>query len=175
MWLLNSRIRELRQFISDNDVPPYAILSYAWGDEGVTFDGWQALATYPKDIVCKRGYEQIDLTCQQAAKEELDWVWKAKVCYAYLIDVPFTNSKLKNERNIPGSRWFTRGWTLRGDTPLEDASIAKRMSWVASQSSPRTEDMVCCLLGLFDINMPLLYGEGTKAFVKVASRFCILG
>jgi hypothetical protein len=31
----------------------------------------------------------------------------------------------------------------------------------------RIEDMAYCLLGIFDINMPMIYGEGTKAFLRL--------
>jgi hypothetical protein len=48
---------------------------------------------------------------------------------------------------------------LHGDDPLSQASIAKRMSWASCQTTTRTEDLAYCLLGIFDINMPLLYGE----------------
>lgn len=47
------------------------------------------------------------------------------------------------------------------------ASIAQRMSWAANRTTTRVEDMAYCLLGLFDINMPLLYGEGSKAFIRL--------
>lgn len=47
-------------------------------------------------------------------------------------------------------------------TPCADTSVAKRMSWVSRRQTSREEDMAYCLLGLFDINMPLLYGEGAK-------------
>jgi hypothetical protein len=47
------------------------------------------------------------------------------------------------------------------------ASIAKKMSWAAKRSTTREEDMAYCLMGLFDINMPLLYGEGRKAFIRL--------
>ncbi|KAI1488350.1 heterokaryon incompatibility protein-domain-containing protein [Biscogniauxia mediterranea] len=50
---------------------------------------------------------------------------------------------------------------------LEDASIAKRMSWASRRSTTRPEDVAYCLLGIFDINIPLLYGEGTKAFQRL--------
>lgn len=50
---------------------------------------------------------------------------------------------------------------------LASASIAKRMSWVASRKTTRTEDIAYCLLGIFDVNMPLLYGEGPKAFIRL--------
>jgi len=38
------------------------------------------------------------------------------------------------------------------------------MSWAAMRQTTRIEDMAYCLLGLFDVHMPLLYGEGRKAF-----------
>ena len=50
---------------------------------------------------------------------------------------------------------------------LSDASIAKRMSWVSRRKTTRTEDLAYCLLGIFDISMPLLYGEGDKAFFRL--------
>ncbi|KAG8531370.1 uncharacterized protein KY384_002999 [Bacidia gigantensis] len=44
----------------------------------------------------------------------------------------------------------------------QKASIAQKMSWMANRETKRGEDMVYCLLGLFGVNMPLLYGEGEK-------------
>ena len=42
------------------------------------------------------------------------------------------------------------------------ASVAQRMSWAAKRNTTRVEDLAYCLLGIFDINMPLLYGEGNR-------------
>ncbi|KAH7381547.1 heterokaryon incompatibility protein-domain-containing protein [Pyrenochaeta sp. MPI-SDFR-AT-0127] len=51
---------------------------------------------------------------------------------------------------------------------LDNYSVATRMSWAASRKTTRAEDMAYCLLGLFDVNMPLLYGEGgQKAFRRL--------
>jgi hypothetical protein len=50
---------------------------------------------------------------------------------------------------------------------LEAVSVAKRMSWAAKRVTTRVEDMAYCLLGIFDVNMPLLYGEGEKAFTRL--------
>ncbi|KAH6877061.1 heterokaryon incompatibility protein-domain-containing protein [Thelonectria olida] len=47
------------------------------------------------------------------------------------------------------------------------ASISKKMSWAATRSTTREEDMAYCLLGIFEINMPLLYGEGARAFIRL--------
>jgi hypothetical protein len=47
-------------------------------------------------------------------------------------------------------------------------SVAKRMSWAWKGETTREEDMTYCLLGLFDVNMPLLYGEGSeRAFLRL--------
>lgn len=44
--------------------------------------------------------------------------------------------------------------------PLGYFSIAERLSWAAFRETTRKEDIAYCLLGIFDIQMPLLYGEG---------------
>jgi hypothetical protein len=41
------------------------------------------------------------------------------------------------------------------------------MSWAARRQTTRVEDSAYCLLGLFEVNMPLLYGEGQKAFLRL--------
>jgi hypothetical protein len=56
---------------------------------------------------------------------------------------------------------------LTGDEPVHSKSVAQRMSWASRRSTTRMEDMAYCLLGIFDVNMPLLYGEGKKAFLRL--------
>ncbi|EFY84423.1 ankyrin repeat-containing protein, putative [Metarhizium acridum CQMa 102] len=56
---------------------------------------------------------------------------------------------------------------LSGDDELETASIAQRMSWAAERKTTRVEDTAYCLMGIFRINMPLLYGEGQRAFARL--------
>ncbi|KAI1871839.1 hypothetical protein JX265_005825 [Neoarthrinium moseri] len=56
--------------------------------------------------------------------------------------------------------------------PPDSFSVAQRMSWSANRETLRTEDIAYCLLGLFDINMPLLYGEGEKAFIRLQEEIC---
>ena len=46
-------------------------------------------------------------------------------------------------------------------------SIAQRMSWFRERKTTRPEDEAYCLLGLFDIYMPTLYGEGSHAFRRL--------
>jgi hypothetical protein len=47
------------------------------------------------------------------------------------------------------------------------ASIACKMSWASSRNTTRVEDEAYSLMGLFDVNMPLIYGEGQKAFYRL--------
>ncbi|KAJ5697495.1 hypothetical protein N7488_011179 [Penicillium malachiteum] len=56
---------------------------------------------------------------------------------------------------------------LLGQLGLNQFSIAKRMSWASARETTRMEDQAYCLLGIFDVNMPLLYGEGAKAFIRL--------
>jgi hypothetical protein len=50
---------------------------------------------------------------------------------------------------------------------LRCISIAERMSWAANRRTTRVEDIAYCLLGMFEVNMPLLYGEGERAFRRL--------
>jgi hypothetical protein len=47
---------------------------------------------------------------------------------------------------------------------ISTISVAARMSWAARRKTSRPEDVAYCLLGIFNVNMPLLYGEGDRAF-----------
>lgn len=58
-------------------------------------------------------------------------------------------------------------WVLNGLMPLSTIPLAKRMSWAAGRQTCRVEDMAYCLLGIFDVNMPMIYGEGSRAFARL--------
>lgn len=50
---------------------------------------------------------------------------------------------------------------------LGEVSVARRMSWAAGRETTREEDQAYSLMGIFDVNMPMLYGEGPKAFIRL--------
>ncbi|KAK2021327.1 HET-domain-containing protein, partial [Colletotrichum zoysiae] len=54
-----------------------------------------------------------------------------------------------------------------GALRLAQASVAERMSWASRRRTTRVEDLAYCLLGIFGVNMPLIYGEGAKAFRRL--------
>jgi hypothetical protein len=231
MRLLNAKIKTFEEFVGE--IPPYAILSHTWGSDELAF----------KDIE-RNGYSpsrKIDGCCEQAIKDELEYVWidtccidksssaelseainsmwdwyaQSELCYVYLSDVPPGTNIQEEDSAFSRSRWFTRGWTLQelisprvvafydeswneigrksysGDhrdfaillnkvtripsTVLMDRrpwflrrfSNAQKMSWAARRTTTRVEDVAYSLLGLFGINMPLLYGEGARAFIRL--------
>jgi hypothetical protein len=50
---------------------------------------------------------------------------------------------------------------------VKDISLAKRMTWASKRETTREEDRAYSLMGLFDVSMPMLYGEGKRAFVRL--------
>ncbi|KAK3675279.1 hypothetical protein LTR78_004789 [Recurvomyces mirabilis] len=59
-------------------------------------------------------------------------------------------------------------WYLQRPDQICFASVASRMSWAARRTTTRSEDVAYSLLGIFNINMPLLYGErGHQAFFRL--------
>jgi hypothetical protein len=56
---------------------------------------------------------------------------------------------------------------IQSNPSLSSASIARRMSWASQRQTTRVEDLAYCLLGIFEINMPLLYGEGSRSFLRL--------
>ena len=226
----------------DDEATEYAILYHRWTTQEVDYAEIVKLAKKPveeRDESRQRdGYRKILRSCEQAQKDGYEWLWvdtccidkrssaelsevinsmyrwyeNAKVCYAYLYDVPnplFPTSS-DNER-YPDFRgwpeWFSRGWTLQeliapsnvqflnknwqsiGDKrtlapTLEDITgipehilidglhgnrpcVAQIMSWAAWRTTTRVEDRAYSLMGLLDVNMPMLYGEGKKAFHRL--------
>ena len=233
MRLLDSQTLKFKTFDDDRSIPSYAILSHTWGNDEVSY---QDLIASFDDAKKKEGFRKIEYCAREAYLEEIPYVWldtccidksssselseainsmflwykNAKVCYAYLVDVPSKPIGLSEsatwKKAFQSSRWFTRGWTLQellaprkvcffsenwkyiGDKnglnseisiqtgiprgyiagrSLSRASIAQRMSWAATRETTRREDLAYCLLGIFDVNMPMLYGEGEKAFVRL--------
>ena len=67
---------------------------------------------------------------------------------------------LRNITGIPGHILIDG---LRGNRPC----IAQIMSWAANRTTTRVEDRAYSLMGLLQVNMPMLYGEGRKAFHRL--------
>jgi hypothetical protein len=53
---------------------------------------------------------------------------------------------------------------------MDSVPVAQRMSWAAGRKTERKEDEAYCLLGIFGITMPMLYGEGSQAFRRLQEQ-----
>lgn len=56
---------------------------------------------------------------------------------------------------------------LASHKDMDEFSVAERMSWASNRKTTRREDEAYCIMGIFNVNMPLLYGEGEKAFLRL--------
>ncbi|TBU52825.1 HET-domain-containing protein [Dichomitus squalens] len=153
----------------------------------------------------------IDKTSSSELSESINsmyqWYGRARVCYAFLANVPAGEDPHKPGSAFRSSRWFRRGWTLQEliapfsvtflskdwteigtkvaladlveeitGIPedalvhaklLDEYSVAQRLSWAAKRRTTRVEDRAYSLLGIFDINIPTLYGGGERAFRRL--------
>lgn len=78
----------------------------------------------------------------------------------------FLGSRLDYQEGLATMTGITYG-VLNEDLPLDEVPVATRMSWAAQRETTRKEDEAYCLLGIFNVNMPLLYGEGGKSFQRL--------
>jgi len=155
-------------------------------------DGWQYAWV---DSCCIDKSSSAELS--EAINSMFKWYRDAQVCYAYLSDVGpepsstfqqskwFTRGWTLQELLAPEIMvFFDRDWkeigtklrmrklieSVTGITHLinfELASVAQKMSWASKRQTTRVEDKAYCLMGLFGVNMPPLYGEGQKAFLRL--------
>ncbi|KAF2736760.1 HET-domain-containing protein, partial [Polyplosphaeria fusca] len=59
---------------------------------------------------------------------------------------------------------------LTGQIMLDKVPVAVRMSWASSRQTRRVEDRAYSLLGIMGINMSMLYGEGSDAFLRLQAE-----
>ena len=69
-------------------------------------------------------------------------------------------AELSRKTKIPES-------VLSHATKPSACSVAQRMSWAAERTTTRVEDRAYSLMGLFDVYMPMIYGEREKAFLRL--------
>lgn len=93
MRLINTATLEIKDFVSDTDRPPYAILSHRWGENEVTYQdwiyitkqfprrwGWVYVEDEVKQIKSGAGFKKIENACRLASKDGLEWIWADTCC-----------------------------------------------------------------------------------------------
>jgi hypothetical protein len=89
-----------------------------------------------------------------------------KHVYFFAREGMYLGNKSTLETVISGITGIPRD-VLRG-RHLAECTIEERMTWAKARSTTREEDHVYSLFGIFDVTMPLIYGEGkAKAFRRL--------
>ena len=58
--------------------------------------------------------------------------------------------------------------------PLSQFSVTERMLWAANRETTIEEDRAYCLLGIFDVHLPQIYGEGAEnAFRRLRKEIAV--
>jgi hypothetical protein len=83
------------------------------------------------------------------------------------------HSKTNLSADITYATKINENVLIRKGTDLQDLLAAipacRKMSWASGRETQRPEDIAYCLLGIFGVHMPLIYGEGSKAFIRSAT------
>ncbi|KAK8035467.1 hypothetical protein PG993_010462 [Apiospora rasikravindrae] len=129
----------------------------------------------------------------EAINSMFQWYKDADFCIAYLQDLPPETDSTPLESEFPEVQveFYDESWEFRGlkstpdmtrllakvtgidaeilvdNTDLDKVPIARRFSWSSHRITTRFEDEAYCLLGLFNVHMPMIYGEGRKAFLRL--------
>ncbi|KAF7198119.1 Vegetative incompatibility protein HET-E-1 [Pseudocercospora fuligena] len=149
MRLINIWTLELAEFV---DPPPYAILSHRWEAGEIKHEEYSEWFT--------RGWTLQELPAPEVIIFcDADWRHFGIKTIGSDMHDQFLEL-ISSASSIPVVY-------LQGYAPSSSASVAQRMSWASNRVTTRPEDTAYCLFGLFDINLPLLYGEGHAAFQRL--------
>lgn len=72
MRLLIATTRQLEEFVVEEEIPPYAILSHTWGKAS---DEVKLQDLSDPNVKEKPRHQKIDYCWKQALEDGLDWVW----------------------------------------------------------------------------------------------------
>lgn len=139
-------------FASSQDVDSM-LLDLSWGSEAhyesMTKSEWFGRGWTLQELIAPRTSE---FFCRPDTPHETNW--------RHLGDRERLSPLIESTTGIPGD-------LLCGPRPVSKFSVSKMMSWAANRKTTRQEDMAYCLMGLFGVNIPLLYGEGPNAFLRL--------
>ncbi|KAF8855922.1 hypothetical protein BDZ45DRAFT_705866 [Acephala macrosclerotiorum] len=197
MRLLDSKTLEFHEFIGSN-APLYAILSHTWEDGEVSFQEMSVDIERPStkpgvqkiknccELALSDGFQYmwidtccIDKTSSAELSEAINSMYRWYEQSRELI-APSSVVFYGREWNEIGTKSSLQQLIvevtnihyelLSGKRHLYDFSVAQRMSWASHRETTRQEDIAYCLMGIFEANMPLLYGERGKAFLRLQEQ-----
>lgn len=125
------------------------------------------LADVPDD---KAGCQAWELTFRKSRWFTRGWTLQELIAPASVDFFSKEGAHLGNKRSLEQLIHNVTGIpveALRGG-PLSGFSVPERIAWMEHRETTRKEDKAYSLLGIFDVQMPLIYGEGRdKAFRRL--------
>lgn len=156
-------------------------ICYAYIDGWVPGQDWSDLAALGAETQTSESppTEQDKATGAFAAKHApLRWFtrgWTLQELIApdkvQFYDAAWLPRGFKNDKEVTPRLSRTTGIASRilndgSEASLHNICLDQRMSWAAYRETSRVEDIAYCLMGIFQVNMALLYGEGDRAFLR---------
>jgi len=124
---------------------------------------------YPEEDMIL-GYEEVMLVFGMSRWWERGWTLQELIAPTIVefyaadwTEIGTKSSLLESVSEITG----IQAACLDGSSELRKFNVATRMSWASKRQTTRKEDEAYCLMGIFSVHMPLLYGEGIRAFHRL--------
>ncbi|KAI0645383.1 heterokaryon incompatibility protein-domain-containing protein [Trametes meyenii] len=136
---------------------------------------WYAVATvcyaYLLDVSNGDAPELVDSAFHRSRWHTRGWTLQELIAPVHVIFYSTNWQRLGDKRGLAEVLTEITGIhidVLQGRiTDLAAITVAQRMSWAAYRQTTGLEDEAYCLLGIFNITMPTLYGEGRRAFRRL--------
>jgi hypothetical protein len=130
---------------------------YAYLDDVSTPNGLTGLAEIPKSLPNSQWFTR-GWTLQELIAPKVVWFFSES-----WTEIGRKDNLVQELSRITG----IHADALQPAAKMKQFSVAERMSWASNRVTTRTEDKAYCLMGIFDVNMPPLYGEREKAFIRL--------
>ncbi|KAI0800368.1 hypothetical protein C8Q74DRAFT_408358 [Fomes fomentarius] len=134
---------------------------------------------YADSEVCFAYLEDVPSDCDLAAPDSpfrkarwhtRGWTLQELIAPALVVFVSkewnILGTKTKFARLLSEITWIY-SLVLTNNYPYSNVCVAQRMRWASRRKTTRLEDEAYCLMGLFDVHMPTIYGEGRLAFHRL--------
>jgi ankyrin repeat protein len=123
--------------------------------------------------VASNGFVDVDQLFRRSKWFTRGWTLQELIAPTYVEFYSFEGKQIGDKNSMMQDIYNITGIPIEAlqGNPLTQFSIDERKSWAANRHTKREEDAAYSLLGIFDIHMPLLYGEGQiKAFARLERK-----
>ncbi|KAL9010802.1 MAG: hypothetical protein Q9173_004299, partial [Seirophora scorigena] len=122
------------------------------------------------DPIRKQMSKSVDMPSQEPVWFERGWTLQELVAPRYMEffarNWNFVGTKDGLSDKLQSVTGIAKDY-LTGAASFKQASVATRIGWMAGRTTFEIEDIAYSMLGLLDISMPIYYGEGVKAFMRL--------